>query len=174
MEHLYPTLSKILILDTGKFEQWKFRIQQYLQNEHYTLWEVIEFGDSYEPHQDDAATGTTCTAKGSQTLEQTFNKLQAIVSHLEFIDVEIEQDDLNQKFLTSLALEWLMYTIVWRNRGDLDTMSLDDVYNHLKVYEPKVQKKSESNSHNMAFFSSAKNSSRNREVNTASIPTAST
>nr|GFA91676.1 hypothetical protein [Tanacetum cinerariifolium] len=87
-----------------------------------------------------------------------FSKLQAIVSHLEFIDVEIKQDDLNQKFLTSLAPEWLMYTIVWRNRDDLDTMSLDDVYNH-KVYEPKVQKKSESNSHNMAFISSSNTSS---------------
>nr|GEY06739.1 hypothetical protein [Tanacetum cinerariifolium] len=72
-------------------------------------------------------------AEGSQTLEQTFNRLEAIVSHLEFIDVEIKQDDLNQKFLTSLATEWLMYTIVWRNRDDLYTMSLDNVYNHLKV-----------------------------------------
>nr|GEU89499.1 putative ribonuclease H-like domain-containing protein [Tanacetum cinerariifolium] len=81
-------------------------------------------------------------AEGSETLEQTFNKLQAIVSHLEFMDIEIEQDDLNQKFLTSLAPEWLMHTIVWRNRSDLDTMT--------------------------------KNSSGNKEVNTASIPTAST
>nr|GEV11679.1 ribonuclease H-like domain-containing protein [Tanacetum cinerariifolium] len=37
-------------------------------------------------------------AEGSETLEQTFNRLQAIVSHLEFMDVEIEQDDLNQKY----------------------------------------------------------------------------
>nr|GEV35048.1 hypothetical protein [Tanacetum cinerariifolium] len=87
-------------------------------------------------------------AEGSETLEQTFNRLHAIVSHLEFMDIEIEQDDLNQKFLTSLALEWLMYMIVWRNRSDLDTISLDDVYNHLKV--------------------------KNGEVNNASIPTAST
>nr|GEZ50511.1 hypothetical protein [Tanacetum cinerariifolium] len=39
-------------------------------------------------------------------------------------------------------------------------MSLDDVYNHLKVYEPKVQKKSKSNSQNMAFISLANTSSR--------------
>nr|GEV21607.1 hypothetical protein [Tanacetum cinerariifolium] len=112
-------------------------------------------------------------AEGSKTLEQTFNRLQAIVSYLEFMDVEIEQDDLNQKFLTTLAPEWLMYTIVWRNKDDLDTMSLDDVYNHLKVYEPKVQKKSESNSQNMAFISSSNTSSRKGEVYTASVPTAS-
>nr|GEV44038.1 uncharacterized mitochondrial protein AtMg00810-like [Tanacetum cinerariifolium] len=41
-------VAKIPILDTGKFEQWQFRIQQYLQHEHYDLWEVIEFGDSYK------------------------------------------------------------------------------------------------------------------------------
>nr|GEX72487.1 ribonuclease H-like domain-containing protein [Tanacetum cinerariifolium] len=113
-------------------------------------------------------------AEGKETLEQTFNRLQAIVSHLEFMDVEIEQDDLNQKFLTSLAPEWLMHTIVWRNKSDLDTMSLDDLYNHLKVYEPKVQKKSELNSQNMAFISSAKTNSGKEEVNTASFSTAST
>nr|GEY25178.1 hypothetical protein [Tanacetum cinerariifolium] len=132
-------------------------------------------------------------AEESETLEQTFNRLQAIMSHIEFMNVEIEQDDLNQKFLTSLAPEWLilqaivshlefmdvefeqydlnqkfltslvpewlMYTIVWRNKDDLDTMSLDDVYNHLNVYEPEVQKKSESNSQNMDFISSSNTSS---------------
>nr|GEY99649.1 ribonuclease H-like domain-containing protein [Tanacetum cinerariifolium] len=89
------------------------------------------------------------------------------MSHLEFMDVEIKQDDLNQKFLTSLAPKWLMYTIVWKNRDDLNTMSLDDVYNHLKVYESEVQKKSESNSQNMAFISSSNTSSGKGEVHTA-------
>nr|GEV16970.1 hypothetical protein [Tanacetum cinerariifolium] len=113
-------------------------------------------------------------AEGSEKLEQTFNRLHAIISHLEFMGVDIKQDDLNQKFLTSLAPEWLMYTIVWRNRDDLDTLSLDDVYNHLKVYEPEVQNKSESNSQNMTFISSANTSSGKGKINTASIPTAST
>nr|GFC71108.1 ribonuclease H-like domain-containing protein [Tanacetum cinerariifolium] len=35
-------------------------------------------------------------AKGSKTLEQTFNRLQVIIGQLQFMDVEIEQDDLNQ------------------------------------------------------------------------------
>nr|GEX70922.1 hypothetical protein [Tanacetum cinerariifolium] len=58
--------------------------------------------------------------------------------------------------------------------SDLDTMSLDDLYNHPKVYESEVQKKSEPNSQNMAFISSAKHSRGNEEVNTASVFTAST
>nr|GEZ81011.1 hypothetical protein [Tanacetum cinerariifolium] len=165
--------------------------------------EVIEFEDSYEAPKADAATvsasdgsakkkGRTVavttddmqkrrnerygnfTAEGSETLEQTFNRLQVTVSQLEFMDIEIKKDDLNQKFLTNLAPEWLMHTIVWRNRSDLDTMSLDDLYNHLKVYESEVQKKSNSNSQNIAFISSAKHNSGNEEVYTASVSTAST
>nr|GFA01201.1 ribonuclease H-like domain-containing protein [Tanacetum cinerariifolium] len=189
MDQQNPTIAKIIILDTGKFEQCQFWIQQYLQHEHYALWEVIEFGDSYEaPAEnpttelwaailktfgDNEATKKTkknllkqqygnFKAEGSETLDQTFNRLQVIVSQPQFMDVEIEQDDLNQKFqvivsqlqfmdvevkkddlnqkfLTSLAPEWLMHTIVWRNGNDLDTKSLDDLYNHLKVYEAEVQ-----------------------------------
>nr|GFC73451.1 hypothetical protein [Tanacetum cinerariifolium] len=52
-------------------------------------------------------------------------------------------------------------------------MSLDDLYNHLKVYEAEVQKKSEPNTQNMAFISSTKHSRGNDEVNTASVYTAS-
>nr|GEX26655.1 hypothetical protein [Tanacetum cinerariifolium]GEX40037.1 hypothetical protein [Tanacetum cinerariifolium] len=53
-------------------------------------------------------------AEGSETLEQTFNRLQVITGQLQFMDVEIKQDDLNQKFLTSLSPEWLMHTIKYR------------------------------------------------------------
>nr|GFB30834.1 hypothetical protein [Tanacetum cinerariifolium] len=213
MDQQYPTVAKIPVLDTGKFEQWQFWIQQYLQHEHYALWEVIEFSDSYvvltnDPNimttmSGDAGTKSRRTAailktfggneatkkrkknllkqqygnfkaEGSESLEQTFNRLQVIVGQLQFMDVEVEQDDLNQKFLTSLAPEWLMHTIVWRNMSDLDTMSLDDLYNHLKVYESEVQKKSDPNSQNMAFISSAKHTSGNEDRNTACVSTAST
>nr|GEW89166.1 hypothetical protein [Tanacetum cinerariifolium] len=36
-------------------------------------------------------------AEGLETLEQTFNRLQVIVGQLQFMDIEIKQDDLNQK-----------------------------------------------------------------------------
>nr|GEZ75988.1 hypothetical protein [Tanacetum cinerariifolium] len=258
MDQQYPTVAKIPIPDTGKFEQWQFRIQQYLQHEHYALWEVIEFGDSYEVPTNTSDTTTTdktsdetgtksgrivtltaedmqkkknnvkerttqllslpdehqprfskyktarelwaailktfggnkatkktkknllkqqygnFRAEGSETLEQTFSRLQVIVGQLQFMDIEVEQDNLNQKFFTSLAPEWLMHTIVWRNKSDLDTMILDDLYNHLKVYESEVQKKSEPNSQTMAFISSAKHSSENKDGNTTCVPTANT
>nr|GEW04717.1 putative ribonuclease H-like domain-containing protein [Tanacetum cinerariifolium] len=68
----------------------------------------------------------------------------------------------------------LQVIIVWRNKSDLDTMSIDDLYNHLKVYESEVQKKTKPNSQNMAFISLARHSSENEDGNTAYISTAST
>nr|GEZ95116.1 hypothetical protein [Tanacetum cinerariifolium] len=181
MDQQYSTVAKIPVLDTGKFEQWQFRIQQYLQHDHYALWEVIEFGDSYVvPTSSSSTTNTDTTsdesgkksgrtvtltaedmqkkkndvkerttlllslpdehqlrfskykiarelwaailktfdvnkatkktkknllkqqygnfkAEGSDSLEQTFNRLQVIVGQLQFMDIEIKQDDLNQK-----------------------------------------------------------------------------
>nr|GFA84115.1 hypothetical protein [Tanacetum cinerariifolium] len=52
-------------------------------------------------------------------------------------------------------------------------MSLDDLYNHLKVYEAEVQKKSKPNTQNMAFISSTKHNRGNDEINTTSVYTAS-
>nr|GFB84316.1 hypothetical protein [Tanacetum cinerariifolium] len=52
-------------------------------------------------------------------------------------------------------------------------MSLDDLYNHLKVYEAEVHKKSNLNPQDMAFISSSKNNS-NEDGNTACVTTAST
>nr|GFD04547.1 ribonuclease H-like domain-containing protein [Tanacetum cinerariifolium] len=52
-------------------------------------------------------------------------------------------------------------------------MSLDDLYNHLKVYEAEVQKKPNLNPQNMAFISSSKNSN-NENGNTVCVTTATT
>nr|GFA97464.1 hypothetical protein [Tanacetum cinerariifolium] len=196
MDHQYPTVAKIPVLDTGKFEQWQFRIQQYLQDKHYALWEVIKFGDSYKvPTNSDPADSSTNDRRTVTVTTDDMQKkkndlkarttlllslpdehqlrLQLIVSQLQLMDVDIEKDDLNKKFLTSLAPEWLMHTIVWRNRNDLESMSLDDLYNHLKVYEAEVQKKPNLNSQDMAFISSSKNNN-NEDGNTVYVTTATT
>nr|GEX67780.1 hypothetical protein [Tanacetum cinerariifolium] len=58
-----------------------------------------------------------------------------------------------------------MHTIVWRNKPEIETFSLNDLFNTLKAYELEVKGTSNSttNSHNVAFLSS---SSTNRAVNT--------
>ncbi|GKB42759.1 hypothetical protein Tco_0887701 [Tanacetum coccineum] len=119
------------------------------------------------------------TSPSSKMLDQTFDRLQKLVSQLELLDEKLSQEDVNQKLLRSLSPEWNTHVVVWRNKADLDTMSMDDLYNNLKVYEPEVKGMSSSSSstQNMAFVSSSNNntSSTNEAVNTAhGVSTAST
>ncbi|GJV26176.1 hypothetical protein Tco_1378871 [Tanacetum coccineum] len=74
---------------------------------------------------------------GGNMLDQTFDRLQKLVSQLEPLDEKLSQEDVNQKLLIRLSPEWNTHAIVWRNKADLDTMSMDDLYNNLKVYEPE-------------------------------------
>nr|GEY61673.1 hypothetical protein [Tanacetum cinerariifolium] len=205
-----PSLAKIPILDTGKFEQWQFRIHQYLQHEHYALWEVIEFGDSYEAPNDVVATGSategTSKKKGwtvaltTEDMQKRKNDVKARTTVLLALPDEhqlrfskyktakelwaailkifggnkatkktkknlLKQQYGNFKAEGSETLEQTFNRVqAIRNRSDLDTMSLDDLYNHLKVYESEVHKKSKSNSQDMAFISSAKNSSGKEDL----------
>nr|GEV08042.1 hypothetical protein [Tanacetum cinerariifolium] len=76
IDQQYPTIAKIPMLDTGKFEQWQFLMQQYLQHEHYALWEVIEFGDSYTAPERSPSTTTTSTDKSGRTITLTTEDMQ--------------------------------------------------------------------------------------------------
>ncbi|GJT36974.1 hypothetical protein Tco_0936839 [Tanacetum coccineum] len=111
------------------------------------------------------------TAPSSEMLDQTFDRLQKLMSQLELLDEKLSQEDVNQKLLRSLSPEWNTHVVVWRNKADSDTMSMDDLYNNLKVYEPKVKGMSSSSSstQNMAFVSSSNydTSSTNETSNTA-------
>ncbi|GJW44528.1 ribonuclease H-like domain-containing protein [Tanacetum coccineum] len=74
-----------------------------------------------------------------------------------------------QRNLLNLSPEWNTHTIVWRNKPERDILSLDDLYNNLKIYEPEVKGTSSSstNTQNVAFMSSNSTSSTNGAVNTA-------
>ncbi|GJR39902.1 putative ribonuclease H-like domain-containing protein [Tanacetum coccineum] len=102
-----------------------------------------------------------------------------LLEALELLDEKISQEDINQKLLRSLSPEWNTHVVVWRNKAELETMSMDDLYNNLKVYEPEVKGMSSSSlsTQNMAFVSSSNNntSSSNEAVNAAhGVTTAST
>ncbi|GJS36940.1 ribonuclease H-like domain-containing protein [Tanacetum coccineum] len=119
------------------------------------------------------------TAPSSEMLDQTFDRLQKLVSQLELLDEKLSQEDVNKKLLRSLSPEWNTHAVIWRNKADLDTMSMDDLYNNLKVYKPEVKGISSlsSSTQNMAFVSSSNNntSSTNKVVNTThGVSTAST
>ncbi|GJR32093.1 putative reverse transcriptase domain-containing protein [Tanacetum coccineum] len=81
------------------------------------------------------------------------------------------------KFNSIKDAKLLLEAIEKRNKPELETMSMDDLYNNLKVYEPEVKETSSSSTstQNMAFVSSNNSGSTNEAVNTAhGVSTAST
>ncbi|GJZ17477.1 hypothetical protein Tco_0553600 [Tanacetum coccineum] len=112
-----------------------------------------------------------------RVIEQTYERLQKLISQLDMHGEVIPQEYINQKFLRSLSQEWTMHTIMWRNKPEIETLSLDDLFNNLKAYESKVKGTSSSttNSHNVTFLSSSSTNSVTKTVNTAhGVNTAST
>ncbi|GJZ64408.1 hypothetical protein Tco_0620829 [Tanacetum coccineum] len=88
---------------------------------------------------------------------------------LEILGETLSQEDVNQKLLRSLSPEWNTHAVMWRNKPELETMSMDDLYNNLKVYEPEVKgtSRSSTSTQNMAFMSFNNSGSTNEAVNTA-------
>nr|GFD50074.1 hypothetical protein [Tanacetum cinerariifolium] len=75
----------------------------------------------------------------SEGLDKIHVRLQKLVSQLEIHGVSLSQEDVNLKFLRSLPSEWKTYTLIWRNKTDLEDKSLDDLFNSLKIYESEVK-----------------------------------
>nr|GEV37621.1 hypothetical protein [Tanacetum cinerariifolium] len=164
MDHQYPTVAKI---------------------------PVIEFEDSYVVPTNTTATDTTSGEKSGRTVTLTVEDMQRKKNDVKARTTLLLSlpDEHQLQFTTKKTKKNLLKQQygnfkqkakkLWSRRlpdykSDLNTMSLDDLYNHLKVYESEVQKKTEPHSQNMVFISSPKHSSKNKDGNTASVPTAST
>ncbi|GJS46316.1 hypothetical protein Tco_0596437 [Tanacetum coccineum] len=160
----------------------------------YALWEVIENGDSWVSVPQTAQENGTSVTKMSipVTAEEKTNKkndvkartllLMALPNEHQltfsqypdaksmFAAIETRLgENLNSKFLSSLPSEWNTHVVVWMNKPEVETMSLDDLYNNFKIVKQKVKKSvgTSSGAQNMAFMTASSTSSTN-DANTAS------
>ncbi|GKG25705.1 hypothetical protein Tco_0398851, partial [Tanacetum coccineum] len=86
-------------------------------------------------------------------MDQTFDRFQKLISQLEIQGEVITQEDMNLKLLRSLPSEWKTHALIWRNKEEIETISLDDLYNNLKIYESEIKGSTRTNQNlqNMAF-----------------------
>ncbi|KAJ9537952.1 hypothetical protein OSB04_030685 [Centaurea solstitialis] len=92
----------------------------------------------------------------NETMTQTFDRYNKLIGELATVGVQIDNDDINRKFLRSLGEEWTMYTVSLRQSENLENKELDDLYNDLRVFEAEVEAKRKpiGYSHNTALLSS--------------------
>ncbi|GJS15051.1 hypothetical protein Tco_0409523 [Tanacetum coccineum] len=74
----------------------------------------------------------------SERLDKTYDRFKKLIRQLEIHGEVISQEDANLKLLRSLPLAWNNIALIMRNKSDLDTISMDDLYNNLKVTNEAV------------------------------------
>ncbi|GJX74749.1 reverse transcriptase domain-containing protein [Tanacetum coccineum] len=185
---------------SGEFELWKIRIEQYFLMIDYSLWGVIVNGDSPPPKR------TMIVLANYPSLQLQARSLAKEEDELKARDLDgshrekVIRSQRNSKTLLKQQYEnfngsssegldqtydrlqklikWKTHTLMERNKPDLDTLSMDDLYNNMKIYETEVKGSSSSssnqNSQNVAFLSSNNFGSSNQACGSNSANTDST
>ncbi|KAJ9543926.1 hypothetical protein OSB04_023633 [Centaurea solstitialis] len=115
------------------------------------------------------------TSTKNDSMTQTFDRFNKLIGELAKVDVKMEKDEVNRKFLRSLSEEWTMYTVSFRQGDDLEDKELEDLYNDLRIFEAEVETKKRPSgySHTIALYSSENPSSNINTASTANINPAS-
>ncbi|GJT36157.1 hypothetical protein Tco_0926576 [Tanacetum coccineum] len=101
-------------------------------------------------------------------LTKGYDRFQSLLSQLEIHGAGVSTEDANQKFLRSLPSAWSQVSLIMRTKPGVDTLSFDDLYNNLRVFESDIKGSTASSSsspQNVAFVSENTNSTN--EVSTA-------
>ncbi|GJW33219.1 putative ribonuclease H-like domain-containing protein [Tanacetum coccineum] len=163
-----PT-AKLPILKLGEYEMWAIRIKQYFQIQDYALWEVIENGDSWVlVSQTSQENGITVTKMSTPAFakEKTNKKNDVKARGLLLMALSNKHQLTFSQYPNAKSMFAAIETrfrVVWMNKLEVETMSIDDLYNNFKIVEQKVKKTigTSSGGQNLAFMTAPSTSSTN-------------
>ncbi|GJY31741.1 putative ribonuclease H-like domain-containing protein [Tanacetum coccineum] len=104
----------------------------------------------------------------TEGLHKGYDRFQSLLSQLEIHGAGVSTEDANQKFLRSLPSAWSQVSLIMRTKPGVDSLSFDDLYNNLRVFESDIKVLLHgiiSSPQNVAFVS--ENTSSTNEVSTA-------
>nr|GEU29984.1 hypothetical protein [Tanacetum cinerariifolium] len=132
------------------------------------LKNIVPSGDLTCLFAKGSTSGIRASRETLKGLHKGYDRFQSLLSQLETHSASVSTEDANQKFLRSIPSSWSQVSFIMRTKPGVDTLSYDDLYNNIRVFEYDVKGSTGSSSsiHNVAFVSSDNTSSTN-EVNTA-------
>ncbi|GKC84355.1 hypothetical protein Tco_1140072, partial [Tanacetum coccineum] len=140
----------------------------------YSLWEVIMNGNkvlkrmvrdaeqTYEPTTAEEKLDRRNEMKARRTLLMALPNKDQLKFH------SYKDAKLLIELLRSLPSEWKTHALIWRNKDEIETISLDDLFNNLRIYEPEIAGSSSTSqsTQNVAFVSNNSTKSNNSINNT--------
>ncbi|GKC09458.1 ribonuclease H-like domain-containing protein [Tanacetum coccineum] len=79
------------------------------------------------------------SVSNSEGLHKGYDRFQSLLSQLEIHGAGVSTEDANQKFLRSLPSAWSQVSLIMRTKPGVDSLSFDDLYNNLRVFENDVK-----------------------------------
>ncbi|GJY86135.1 hypothetical protein Tco_0500161 [Tanacetum coccineum] len=73
------------------------------------------------------------------SIKRDIDRFQQLLSQLEAHGAEVSTEDANHKFLRSLPPAWSNLAMTMRTNPEIDNLSIDDLYNNLRVFEQEIQ-----------------------------------
>nr|GEV74480.1 ribonuclease H-like domain-containing protein [Tanacetum cinerariifolium] len=115
------------------------------------------------------------SVSNSEELHKVYDRFQSLMSQLEIHGADVSTEDVNQKFLRSLPSSWSQVSLITRTKPRVDTLSFDDLYNNIRVFESDVKGSTASSSctQNVAFVSSDRTNSTNEVSSAYGVSTSS-
>ncbi|GKB85346.1 hypothetical protein Tco_0957618 [Tanacetum coccineum] len=94
------------------------------------------------------------SVSNTEGLHKGYDRFQSLLSQLEIHGAGVSTEDANQKFLRSLPSAWSQVSLIMRTKPGVDSLSFDDLYNNLRVFESDIKGSTASSSsspQNIAF-----------------------
>ncbi|GJW78153.1 reverse transcriptase domain-containing protein [Tanacetum coccineum] len=172
--------SMLVLALKEEYDIWAMEMEHYLEYIDNDVWKVIQNGNSKKR----ISTGkdgvvrilppvSAAEIHAFRGLEKGYDRFQQLLSQLEAHGAEVSTEDANYKFLRSLPPAWSNLAMTMRTKPDVDTLSIDDLYNNLRVFEQELTStsKSSTSAQNVAFVSHSKSNTNKVKSVSILVPT---
>ncbi|GJZ21952.1 putative ribonuclease H-like domain-containing protein [Tanacetum coccineum] len=106
------------------------------------------------------------SVSNSEGLHKGYDRFQSLLSQLEIHGASVSTEDANHKFLRSLPFAWSQVSLIMRTKPGVDSLSFDDLYNNLRVFESDVKGSTASSSSTQNVVFVLENTSSTNDVST--------
>ncbi|GKE23260.1 hypothetical protein Tco_1434772 [Tanacetum coccineum] len=134
------------LFESDNFIYWKNRFETYVKSKDHDLWHVITYGNNQvKDNKIDLLVQQyeQFVISENESIDSAFVRFNTIITSLKSLDEGYSSKNYVRKFLRALHPKWRAKVTAIEESKDLTSLSLDELFGNLKVYEMIIKKDSE-------------------------------